>query len=172
MHNIIFERKYSYMFLKTFHKCWVGHSIFWLFLFLTFRCLLIYWGFLNYFEGFKLLTTLRNLINFSLFISFREPLSGKPISLTNFVMLHGLRTPNEAFFIETPNFWAWAGNLGRYILGHLGYFLANLSAPILVLWVPCPCFPLINHYVCKKLSLYLNIKYLFGIGIWIWATKN
>ena len=26
---------------------------------------------------------------------------------------HGLRTPNEAFFIKIPNFWAWADNLGR-----------------------------------------------------------
>ena len=30
------------------------------------------------------------------------------------VLKHGLRTPNEAFFfIEIPNFWAWADNLGR-----------------------------------------------------------
>ena len=28
-------------------------------------------------------------------------------------ILHGLRTPNEAFFIEIPNFWAWADKLGR-----------------------------------------------------------
>ena len=26
---------------------------------------------------------------------------------------HGLRTPNEAFFIKIPNFWGWADNLGR-----------------------------------------------------------
>ena len=26
---------------------------------------------------------------------------------------HGLRTPNEAFFIEIQNFWAWADKLGR-----------------------------------------------------------
>ena len=40
-------------------------------------------------------------------------------------------------------------------------------------WVPCPCFPLINHYYYKKSkTLYPNPKYLFGIGIWIWATKN
>ena len=28
-------------------------------------------------------------------------------------MAHGLPTPIEAFFIEIPNFWAWADNLGR-----------------------------------------------------------
>ena len=25
---------------------------------------------------------------------------------------HGLRTPNEAFFIEIQNFWVWADKLG------------------------------------------------------------
>ena len=30
----------------------------------------------------------------------------------------------------------------------------NLSAPILVLWVSCPRFLLINHYFYKKLYLY------------------
>ena len=26
---------------------------------------------------------------------------------------HGLRTPDEAFVIKIPNFWAWADKLGR-----------------------------------------------------------
>ena len=26
---------------------------------------------------------------------------------------HGLQTPNAAFFIEIPNFWAWADKVGR-----------------------------------------------------------
>jgi hypothetical protein len=30
--------------------------------------------------------------------------------------------PNEPFFIEIPNFWTWADNLGRLILGRLWYF--------------------------------------------------
>ena len=53
---------------------------------------------------------------------------------------------------------------------------AGLSAPILVLWVPCHCFPLFNHYFYKKLQktkpLHPTPKYLFGSGIWIWAAKN
>ena len=62
-------------------------------------------------------------------------------------LLHGLRTPNEAFFHRNPK------------------FLANLSAPILVLWVPCPCFPLIIHYFYKKLSLYIQIPNIYlGLG--------
>jgi hypothetical protein len=44
---------------------------------------------------------------------------------------HGLRTHRESFFRKSQTF---------------GVFSAGLSAPILVLWVPCPCFPLINHY--------------------------
>ena len=74
-------------------------------------------------------------------------------------LVHELRTPNEAFCHRNPK------------------LLANLSAPILVLWVPCPCFTLIHHYCYKKTKpLYPNPKYLFGIGIWIWiwiwAPKN
>ena len=69
--------------------------------------------------------------------------------------------PDRAF--ENPKLYAWADKLGRK---NLGYFQANLSAPILVLWVPCPCFPLINHYFYKTISLYIQIpkKYL-GVGV-------
>ena len=38
-----------------------------------------------------------------------------------------------------------------------GIFLAKLSAPTLVQWVPCPCFPLFNHYFYIKLSLFIHI---------------
>ena len=56
--------------------------------------------------------------------------------------------PMKSFFIKITNFWDWADNFGAF-----GVFWADLSAPILVQWVPCPCFPLINHYFYKKLSL-------------------
>ena len=54
-------------------------------------------------------------------------------------------------------FWAWADNLGRWILRHLGY----LSEPILVLWVPFLCFP--NNqplFLQKKLKPSLSMKIL------------
>ena len=61
--------------------------------------------------------------------------------------------------------------IGQINFGAFGVFGANLSAPILVLWVLCPCFPLINHYFYKKIKhLYPDPKYLFGIVIW--AAKN
>ena len=55
--------------------------------------------------------------------------------------------------------------LGQFGQINFGAFSANLSAPILVLWVPCPCFPLINHYFYKKLSLYIQIPNIYlGLG--------
>ena len=53
--------------------------------------------------------------------------------------------------------------LGRKILGHFGVFSADLSAPILVQWVPCPCFSLINHYFYKKLSFKVSKSQIFII---------
>ena len=54
---------------------------------------------------------------------------------------------------------------GQTNFGTFGVFLADLSALILVPWVHCPCFPLINRYFYKKVSLYIQIpnKYL-GLG--------
>ena len=82
----------------------------------------------------------------------------------------------KPFFIKISNFWAWADNLGSLILGHLGYFMPIYQRTF---WfsgslVPCPCFPLFNHYFYNKLSkpLYSHLKYLFGIGIGIWACKE
>ena len=68
-------------------------------------------------------------------------------------------------------------SLGRYFglkfFEAFGVFSAGLSAPILVLWVPCPCFLLFNHYFYKKnMPLYPTPKYLFGSGIWIGVAKN
>ena len=45
-------------------------------------------------------------------------------------------------------------SFGQIIFGAFGVFSVQLSAPILVQCVPCPCFPLLNHYFYKKLSLY------------------
>ena len=37
--------------------------------------------------------------------------------------------PMKPFFIEIPNFMAWADKLGRYILEHLGYFRPHYQHP-------------------------------------------
>ena len=50
-------------------------------------------------------------------------------------------------------------------MGHLAYFCLIYQHPFLVLWVPCPCFPIINHYFYKKLSLYIHIPNIYlGLG--------
>ena len=85
---------------------------------------------------------------------------------------HGLRTPNEAFFHQNPELLGLGRQIGPKIWS-FWVFSADLSAPILVLWVPCPYFSLINHYFYKKIKpLYPHPKYWIGIWIWIWATKN
>ena len=58
---------------------------------------------------------------------------------------HGLRMPNEAFFHQNPKLLGLDRQFGQINFGTFGVLSADLSAPILVLWVPCPCFPLINH---------------------------
>ena len=93
--------------------------------------------------------------------------------------LHGLRTPNEALFHRNPKLLGLVRQCGQINFGAFGLFSADLSATILVLWVPCPCFPLINHYFYKKLSLYtripniyLGLRFEFGLQrIWDLAIE-
>ena len=83
---------------------------------------------------------------------------------------HGLRTPNQAFFHRNPKFLGLGRQIGQI---NFGAFSTDLSAPILVLWVSCPCFPLNQPLFLQKTKpLYSNPNYLFGIGIWIWAATN
>ena len=75
--------------------------------------------------------------------------------------------PIKPFFIEIPNFWPWAGNLG---LGQINFgafvvFLNDLLASILVLWVPCPCFLLMDHYFKKTLKAFIFKSQIYK---WDW----
>jgi hypothetical protein len=71
----------------------------------------------------------------------------------------------ESFFFENLKPLGLGRQIGPNILGAFGVFLADLSAPILVLCVACPCFPLINHYFYKKLSIYIQIPNIYlGLG--------
>ena len=84
-----------------------------------------------------------------------------PRLVSNSSFIHrdlGLRTPNEVFFsLKSQTF-----GLGQINFGVFGVYSADLSAPILVLWVPCTCFPLINHYFYKKIS-FQNFHLGFGL---------
>ena len=77
---------------------------------------------------------------------------------SNYGVIYGLRTLNEAFH-WTPEFLCLGRQIGQINFGAFGVFWAK---PMLVQWVPCPCFPLFNHYFYK----------IFGIEIWIWAAKT
>ena len=78
---------------------------------------------------------------------------------------HGLRKPNEAFFHRNPKLFGLSRQFGQINFVVFGVFSANLSAPILILRVPCPCFPLFNNYFYKKLSLYIQIPNIYlGLG--------
>jgi hypothetical protein len=78
---------------------------------------------------------------------------------------HGLRTPNEAFFHWNPELLGLGRQIEQINSGAFGVCLAKISAPILVQWVPCPCFSLFNHYFYKKLSLYIHIPNIYlGLG--------
>ena len=51
----------------------------------------------------------------------------------------------------------WTFGLGQTFWAEI--FSAGLSAPILILWVPCPCFPLFNHYSLinrRQLHIFFN----------------
>jgi hypothetical protein len=66
---------------------------------------------------------------------------------------HGLWIHNEAFFHWNPELVGLGRQIGQINSGAFGVFSVELSAPILVVqWVPCPCFPLFNHYFYKNLS--------------------
>ena len=67
--------------------------------------------------------------------------------------------------LRTPNLLGLGRQFWQINFGAFGVFSADLSAPILVLSVPCPCFPLINHYFYKKPSLYIQIP---NIYLWLW----
>ena len=68
-------------------------------------------------------------------------------------------------FHQSPKLLGWGRQFGQISFGAFGIFSANLLAPILVLRVSCPCFPLINHYFYKKLSLYIQIPTIYlGLG--------
>ena len=54
-----------------------------------------------------------------------------------------------------------AFGLGQINSGAFGVFLAMLSAPILIQWVVCPCFPLFNNHFYKKLRLYIQIPSIY-----------
>ena len=73
------------------------------------------------------------------------------------------------FFHRKPRLLGLGRQIGQIHFSAFGVFSADLSAPILVLWVPCPCFFIILQ---KTKPSCPSPKHLIGIWIWIWAAKN
>jgi hypothetical protein len=72
----------------------------------------------------------------------------------------------ERFFFENSKLFGLDGQIGSNILGAF----SDLLAPILLLSVPCPCFPSINPYFSK--SLYIQIpKIYLGLEMEFKAAK-
>ena len=72
--------------------------------------------------------------------------------------------PMKLFSSKYQTFWLgqtiWAGKSGAF-----GVLWVNLSAIILVVSVPCPCFPQQPLFLKKTKPLYQNPKYLFEFGL-------
>ena len=69
------------------------------------------------------------------------------------------------FFYWNPEFLGLGRQIGQINSGTFGVFLAKLSVPILIQWVPSLYFSLFNHYFYKKLSLYIHILNIYlGLG--------
>ena len=58
--------------------------------------------------------------------------------------IHRLRTPRESFFFKNLELMGLGKHFVLKCFEAFGVFSAGLSAPILVLWVPYPCFSLFN----------------------------
>ena len=70
-------------------------------------------------------------------------------------------TQRELFF-KNLEFLGLGWHFGLKVFAAFGGFSAGLSEPILVLWVPCSCFPLFNHYIfLKKLSFHIQLQNVY-----------
>ena len=71
------------------------------------------------------------------------------------------RRPMKPFFHRNSKLLSLGRQFGQINFGAFGVFLANLSAPILVQRVPCPCFPVINYHFYKTIGLYIQIPNVY-----------
>ena len=82
---------------------------------------------------------------------FRE-IKGLPFLDEKFKTLHcttDYGCPMKPFLLKSRTF-GLGRQIGQINSRAFGVFSAKPSALILVLWVPCSCFPLFNHYFYKK----------------------
>ena len=118
----------------------------------------------DWIERLGFILNLEFTIQYSLFIPIQEWQESHQAWTTD--------TQREGFFFKNLELLGLGRHFGLKFFEAFVVFSAGLSAPILVLWVPCPCFPLFNHFFYKTTKpLYPTPKYLFGsaqIFIWEW----
>ena len=74
------------------------------------------------------------------------------------------------FFLRNIKLLGLNRQIGQINVGAFGVFLVNLSAPILVLRVPCPCFPYNQPLFLRKTKpfripqIYLGLGFEFEFG--------
>ena len=79
----------------------------------------------------------------------------------NLSQVQTIWSSNLALFHGNTKLLGLGRQFGQTNFGGFGVLSADSSAPIFVMWVPCPCFPIINHYFYKKLSLYIQISNIY-----------
>ena len=126
----------------------------------------------NYIEIIKMLKELNSLNSQNALTSKRSKL----LLIRSFVIIrvctwlhtyflsnmHGLWTPNEAFFHWNPKPLDFSRQFGLIIFLALEAFSVDLSGPILLLWVLCPFFSLISRYFWN------NWAFISKSQIFIW----
>ena len=100
----------------------------------------------------------------SVFVGLRVMYCNNPKSISAWCTDYG--GPIKPFFHWNPELLGLGRQIGQINSGAFGVFLAELSVPVLILWVPSPCFPLFNHYFYKKQAFtYPHIPNIyFGLG--------
>ena len=66
--------------------------------------------------------------------------------------------PRDTYFFKNTKLLGLGRQIGLKSFESFMVFSTDLSAPILIIWVPCPCFPLINHHFYKMISLYIQYQ--------------
>ena len=86
---------------------------------------------------------------------------------------HGLRTHNEAFFHWNPELLGLCRQIVQINSVVFGGIFGQTFSTYFGTVSPLSMFSIIQPIFLQKTTpLYPHPKYLFGIGIWIWAAKN
>ena len=100
-----------------------------------------------------------------------------PTDFCNFTTMlcftHGLRMSNEGFFHWNAELLGLGRPIGQMNSGAFGVFFGQTITTHFGTVSPLSMFSIIQPLFLQETKpLYPHSKYLFGIGIWIWAANN